>query len=366
MKLLLIIKVPPPITGVTLTNIHVKELLSKLNDIFLKSIEITYKKKLSSKNYIYSIFVFFKVFFSLLYNIIVIKPDIVYFQLSLFGFSFLRDFFILFFIKIFKIKIVYHIHGKGIYNVYKNSAFFRFLYKFTFKNEYIICLSNMLKNDLELFESNKIFIVNNGIKKNKIHKLQQKKNKDISVLYLSHIQLSKGIIDYILSIKIFSSKYYFIKNKVKYYIVGEEYDISKKYIINFLKDQRLNDFVEYLGPKYNDEKIELLNSIDVLVYPSLNDAFPLVLLEAMQFGIPVIATREGAIPEIVDDGITGFLVDKNSPEQIAEKLKILLENHDLRYQMGVAARKKFQEKYTLEIFEKNMLNVFTEISKSLE
>jgi len=78
----------------------------------------------------------------------------------------------------------------------------------------------------------------------------------------------------------------------------------------------------------------------------------------MQFGIPIIATREGAMPEIIDDKITGFLVDKNQPEQIAEKIKILFNDEELRRKMGEAGRKKFLEKYTLEIFEQNMKKVF--------
>jgi len=81
----------------------------------------------------------------------------------------------------------------------------------------------------------------------------------------------------------------------------------------------------------------------------------------MQFGLPVIATIEGAIPEIIDDVITGFLVEKNSPDQIADKIEIFVKNPSLIESMGKAARKKYEEKYTLEIFEKNMKEVFDKV-----
>jgi glycosyltransferase involved in cell wall biosynthesis len=81
----------------------------------------------------------------------------------------------------------------------------------------------------------------------------------------------------------------------------------------------------------------------------------------MQVGLPVIATIEGAIPEIIDDGITGFLVDKSSPKQIAEKIQLLIDNPDMRSRMGIAGRKKYEEKYTLEIFEDNLKKVFEEV-----
>jgi len=61
--------------------------------------------------------------------------------------------------------------------------------------------------------------------------------------------------------------------------------------------------------------------------------------------------------------ITGFLVEKNNPIELADKIEVLINNPDLRKQMGEAGRKKFFEKYTLEVFEQNMKNVFDDILK---
>ena len=81
----------------------------------------------------------------------------------------------------------------------------------------------------------------------------------------------------------------------------------------------------------------------------------------MQFALPVVSTFEGAIPEIVDDGVTGFLVPPKDVISLAEKIEILINNKNLRIQMGDAGRKKFLEKYTLDKFEQNLLKVFGEI-----
>jgi glycosyltransferase involved in cell wall biosynthesis len=75
----------------------------------------------------------------------------------------------------------------------------------------------------------------------------------------------------------------------------------------------------------------------------------------------VIATKEGAIPEIIDDGITGFIVDKNRPDEIADKVEIFYYNRYLLNQMGLAGREKYEQKYKLEIFENNIKNVFNEV-----
>ena len=76
----------------------------------------------------------------------------------------------------------------------------------------------------------------------------------------------------------------------------------------------------------------------------------------MSYGLPCISTNEGAISEIIDDGKTGFIVDKDNPQMLAEKLEVLIKDAALRQEMGNAGKKKFEEGYTLEIFEHNIFN----------
>jgi glycosyltransferase involved in cell wall biosynthesis len=146
-------------------------------------------------------------------------------------------------------------------------------------------------------------------------------------------------------------------------IIGEEGDYTKKDIKNMILHLNLTDSVKYLGPKYGKEKNTIIGNSDILLYPSLNDAFPLVLIEFMRDGHPIIATREGAISEIIEDGTTGFLVDKSKPYQLAEKVEILFNDRALLKKMGQAARSKYEQKYTLNIFELNIKDTFEKIIK---
>ncbi|MDR0506431.1 MAG: glycosyltransferase, partial [Dysgonamonadaceae bacterium] len=75
----------------------------------------------------------------------------------------------------------------------------------------------------------------------------------------------------------------------------------------------------------------------------------------------VISTNEGGIPDIVEDGISGFIVEKQNPEMLAAKIEELINHSELRINMGVAGQKKFKENYTLEIFEKRMCEILHEI-----
>jgi len=96
-----------------------------------------------------------------------------------------------------------------------------------------------------------------------------------------------------------------------------------------------------------------------VVMPSISyEAFPNSVLEAMSHGLPVIASRIGGIPEIVDDGITGFLFDPGNYEELASKMKLLWENTGLCRQMGQAGRKKTIRKYNEEIYFKRLMHVY--------
>ena len=89
--------------------------------------------------------------------------------------------------------------------------------------------------------------------------------------------------------------------------------------------------------------------------------FPLVLLEAMQFELPIISSNEGGIPDIVKDSETGFIVEKQKPKQLAEKIKWLIDHPEEVRLMGEKGQKYFLEHYTLEIFEKRMTHILNQI-----
>lgn len=104
------------------------------------------------------------------------------------------------------------------------------------------------------------------------------------------------------------------------------------------------------------DKEAFLNAADIFVFPTFyhNECFPLVLLEAMEHGVACISTTEGGIPDIIDNGKTGFLVPKHDVAALADKILLLLSNPDLRCNMGKAGRVKFEKEFTLNVFENRM------------
>ena len=146
-------------------------------------------------------------------------------------------------------------------------------------------------------------------------------------------------------------------------IVGGNLEMSKEDIENIISKKGLAEKVSVSGPRHEDEKYLTFLNADIFVFPTFykNEAFPLVILEAMQFELPVISTCEGAIPEIIDDGVNGFLVKRRSPNEIAAKLELLIKDPQLRRAMGGKGREKYLSNYTLSHFQNNMEKVFQEV-----
>ncbi len=90
----------------------------------------------------------------------------------------------------------------------------------------------------------------------------------------------------------------------------------------------------------------LYQNCDLFVAPSLYESFGLIYLEAMNYAKPVIGCRAGGIPEVVDDGVTGRLVDPNSPKQLAEAIVTLLKSPRLLYEYGLAGRQRLLDHFT--------------------
>lgn len=115
-------------------------------------------------------------------------------------------------------------------------------------------------------------------------------------------------------------------------------------------------FVNYLGPKYGEEKKIFLYNADIFVFPTyyFNECFSLVLLEAMQYKLPIITSDEGGIPDIVTSYKNGFICKTDNAEYTANAIETLLNSKELRLLMGENGHKMFKEKFTLDVFNKNI------------
>jgi phosphatidyl-myo-inositol dimannoside synthase len=93
---------------------------------------------------------------------------------------------------------------------------------------------------------------------------------------------------------------------------------------------------------------------DIFVMPSRQEGFGIVFLEAMALGKPVIAGNHGGAPEVVQDDVTGFLVDLEDPDALTNRLIQLLQDGALGRKMGNAGRRRVEENYTFTLFQERL------------
>lgn len=139
-----------------------------------------------------------------------------------------------------------------------------------------------------------------------------------------------------------------IHPNIEYNIVGDG-DL-KENLQQLIQELNAGDIVKLLGVKQQHEIVEILNHSDILLAPSVTakdgdqEGIPVVLMEAMAMGLPVVSTQHSGIPELVENGISGFLVPERNVNALVEKLGYLIEHPEVWLEMGKAGR-AYVEKY---------------------
>jgi len=110
------------------------------------------------------------------------------------------------------------------------------------------------------------------------------------------------------------------------------------------------------------QRTAIFRGADVFMFTTLRDVFGLVLLHAMAEGIPIVASREGTIPEIVADGQTGFLCEKGKAEDFAQKILKFLADDTLRKNVSLGSRARFESFYNPVEYGRRMVNAFVHFS----
>jgi glycosyltransferase involved in cell wall biosynthesis len=132
-----------------------------------------------------------------------------------------------------------------------------------------------------------------------------------------------------------------------------------QYLQALSRQLNATDYTVWAG--FLEDPLPLLQQLDIVVLPSKEEPFGLVVIEAMAVGKPVIGTLSGGIPEIIVDGETGLLVPLESPADLAQAIATLLQNPDKACAMGRAGRQRVEEHFSLDKYVENVENVYREV-----
>ncbi len=151
--------------------------------------------------------------------------------------------------------------------------------------------------------------------------------------------------------------------ELKLWILGKEPEQSRegytRKLQQYVQEHQLREHVLFWG--FRSDIPELLEQLDILLLPSLQEPFGKIVIEAMAMEKPVIASNVGGVPEIIDDGITGLLVPPRDDEAIRRALEQLLHQRDRWKQMGRAGRKRVEQYFSLERNVKSTEQVYQQL-----
>ena len=262
----------------------------------------------------------------------------------------LRDIAILLVLRPFFNKTIFTFHAAGV-SVFlrRQPRWLRFLAERAYADpDGAIQLSRLLPSDPKHFGAKAVRVLPNGIEDVAGQLLRDHTPRDeLGVLYVGFISELKGVMGLLEAVRQLRPKHPMLRLTLMGEALSSDAERQAK---AFCEQHDLGDTVRFAGVLVGDRKWECFRRADVLCMPSHHpsEGLPVVILEAMMFGLPVIATRWGGMPDLVDDGVTGLLVPVRDPGALAGALDLLLTDEALRRRMGERGRAVFLERYTVE------------------
>lgn len=361
-KILFITPLPPPVHGSAMVSKQIKG--SKLiNDIFdCDFVNLSTSRKMDEiqKFSAIKLFRLLGIYINVFCRLIMHRYDLCYCAIACFGSPFMKDAPVVLLCKLFRCKVLIHQHNKGM-QYYCHKPFYRQLYRLVYQNTKVMLLSWRLYEDIaDVVKKEQVCICPNGIAPVEGTKVEKKGNNHVCrLLYLSNLIPSKGCNALLDALALLKAKRI---NFVCDFIGGDCPEQSADDFISLIKTKCLDDCTFYHGRKYGKDKDEYYQSADIFVFPTFYSAecFPLVLLEAMQYGLPCISTTEAAIPDIIKNGENGLLVDYNSnqihfAEKIADAIQWMIEHPKERLEMATRGKEIFKKHFIEQNFEKILI-----------
>ena len=353
---------PPPIHGAAMMGKAIKDskLINKLFDGHYINLATAASISDIGKFSLKKVTAFVKLLMDIRRNVKKKKPELVYITPNAKGGAFLKDFLVVQMLKHLKCKVVIHYHNKGV-STKHDSIIYNWAYRHFFKGLKFILLSPALYVDVKKYvKPADVFYCANGIAESNPGMKPIRNNPVPKLLFLSNLIESKGVIVLLDALKLLKDRGCLF---VCTFVGAESQEINADRFDALVKERNLVEMAEYVGKKYGEEKQQIYEESDIFVFPTYyhNECFPLVLLEAMENALPCISTDEGAISDIIDDGKTGFVVERKNAKDLADKIELLLNNRHLCKDMGMAGKLKFEQEFTLGKFEERMANILSQI-----
>ncbi len=231
----------------------------------------------------------------------------------------------------------------------------------------VVAVSEGLKKSAQnlCFPDNEIKVIHNGVDCDKF-----KYNPTIRVLirqrlgidqestvliFIGNVEKSKGVIELAECFIYLSKKY----KDLHLIMVGAGPELPN--LKNLKEERGLTGRLHLPGLVHHSEVNNFLSAGDIFVLPSHNEGFPNVIKEAMACGRPIIATRVGGIPEVIENGKNGILIHPHSMESLTQAIQYCLDNPELCQSWGMKGRILVRERFSWEKNAEQYIKVYEEV-----
>jgi glycosyltransferase involved in cell wall biosynthesis len=270
--------------------------------------------------------------------------------------SVLRDLFYGAIVKIIRRKkVIIQFHGGRPSNVFFfTNKLTRFLFGFLFGHfNHVLALSKFQRSQfISYFPNIDVRLVPNCVQLN-LEKQSLPDRHQVVFLFIGRVAESKGILKIIRAAKIL------VNDTLDFKIIICGTGPLQEQLLKEIYSNKLQDHIQYLGFVSGLVKEKIFFESDVMLLPTDHDeGFPYSLLEAFSYGLPVIGTKKGAIPEVIEDGIDGFVMNSNHEEILYEKMKYFCEHQGQAARMGKFGKEKLIQKYNCNILLEKLINIY--------
>ena len=225
------------------------------------------------------------------------------------------------------------------------------------KANYIISTTKFLNNKISKLTMAKRFIIHNPVSSS--YFTENEKNPS-QIIFIGYIRPEKGIDVLVAAFNKIRQQY----KVLRLTIIGPSSKLFSNYFLKIseLCNSAVNDGQILLSGFKNSAQItEELSRSYFLVLPSYHEPFGVVLIESLAMGTPVIASRVGGIPYIVEDGKTGILVEPGDVNALAEKMQLLLEDGELRQEMGQHGKQEAMKRFHPDVVARKTMEVYEKV-----
>ncbi len=355
-RILIIGQTPPPFGGQAINIEKIIRTLEK-NRVNYRFVRLHFSEQLNDigKFNFTKLIRLFTTWLQIMYYLISYRPQLVYYPPA--GptrNAILRDIVLLFPIRLFRCKTVFHFHAAGLSDIYESlSPLVQFFYRFVYRHAtHAICLSNAGKKDPLALGIRQIHIIPSGVE-DLLKDTSTEKDKDFTVFFAGLCSESKGILDFIEAIRICRQS----NTRIKGRVIGKIFSDKEADAITKAVAEGV---LLYDGVQTGKEKQKAFAAAAVFLFPTFfeSESFPTVILEAFAAKLPVIATNWRGIPDQVTNGYNGYVVPLHDTQAMARHILELANNTALYEQLSANARLDFETRYTMSTFEASILSFF--------